>query len=72
MDSSVSESRIVELTSLLGLENDQRIEKYVAAGKRFQQNWLLRFVLFYGIRAANINDALASWVSERLKEVLIS
>jgi hypothetical protein len=42
------------------MENDARIEKYVAAGESFRRNWLLRNALFLGIRAGRISDHIAA------------
>ncbi|MBI5353548.1 MAG: hypothetical protein HZB50_12980 [Chloroflexi bacterium] len=58
-----SESRFSELPALIGLENDSRIEKYVAAANRFQKRQFLKNALFFGIKAGKISDQIASMVT---------
>ena len=69
MTASSFDDRITELIQLLGLENDQRIDKYVSAAERFQKNWWLKNALFLGIRVGKINEKLTFRVSSRLKTV---
>jgi hypothetical protein len=58
--SSSFEARITDLSRLLGLENDSRIEKYMAAARIFQKNWLLKNGLFFGIRTGKISEQIVS------------
>lgn len=61
--SSSFESRISDLSRLLGLENDSRIDKYMAAAKSFQKNRLLKTGLFFGIRKGKISEQIVSMVT---------
>ncbi|HEU0294440.1 MAG TPA: hypothetical protein VFR47_17000 [Anaerolineales bacterium] len=61
--SSSFEARIIDLSRLLGLENDSRIDKYMAAAKIFQENWLLKNGLFFGIRTGKISEQIVSQVA---------
>jgi hypothetical protein len=61
--SSSFESRITDLSRLLGLEKDSRIEKYMAAAKSFQKNWFLKAGLFFGIRTSKISEQIVSMVA---------
>jgi hypothetical protein len=63
------DARVAGLTQLLGLENDPRIEKYAAAAKNFEARWLLKNVLFLGIRLGKVNTVLVSQVSAKLKAI---
>ena len=54
---------LMELLHMMGLEHDSRIEKYIAAGKSFQQSRLLKQALFLGIRAGRIDQRIASRVA---------
>jgi hypothetical protein len=60
---STSRSSLWDMTRMLGLEHDSRIEKYVSAGKRFQSSGLLKNALFLGIRAGKIDAQIVSRVS---------
>jgi hypothetical protein len=64
--SSSPQSRVPELLRLFGMENDTRIEKYVAAAESFRRNWLLRNALFLGIRAGRISDHIAARTADLL------
>jgi hypothetical protein len=57
------EARITNLSRLLGLENDPRIDKYLAAAKQLQRNWLLRSGLFFGIRTGKISEQIVARVA---------
>lgn len=61
--SSSFESHLSELSELLGLENDSRIDQYLAAAKRFEENWLLKNSLFFGIRTGQISEQIISTVA---------
>lgn len=61
--SSSFEARITDLSRLLGLENDSRIDKYMAAAKIFRKNWLLKNGLFWGIRTGKITEQIVSQVA---------
>src|SRR4030095_912264 len=54
--SSSFESRITDLSRLLGLETDSRIDKYMAAAKQFQKYRFLRNSLFFGIKTGKISE----------------
>jgi hypothetical protein len=69
MTASSFDDRIMDLIQLLGLENDQRIDKYVSAAVRFQKNWWFKNALFLGIRVGKINEKLTFRVSSMLKTV---
>ena len=58
--SSSSQSRLSNLFQLLGLENDNRIDKYLTAAKSFQRNWLLKNALFIGIQTGKISEQIVS------------
>lgn len=62
-NSSSFEVRLSELSRLLGLENDSRIDKYLVAVKSFQNNWLLKEGLFFGIRTGKISEQIVSIVA---------
>jgi hypothetical protein len=47
----------------MGLEGDSRIEKYAAAGRRFQKSRLLKALLFLGIRVGKIDEQIVSRVA---------
>jgi len=66
--SSSFESRITDLARFLGLENDSRIDKYMSAAKRFQNNWLLKNGLFFGIRRGKISEQLVSMVASLYRQ----
>lgn len=57
------ESRLACLFELLGLENDSRTERYMAAARSFQKNWFLRYALFLGIRRGRISEQVVSRVA---------
>jgi hypothetical protein len=61
--SSLPESRLSDLFQLLGLENNSRIDKYMSVANSFQQNWLLKNALFFGIRTGRISEQLVSMVA---------
>lgn len=61
--SSSFASRITDLAHLLGLENDSRIDKYMSAAKRFQNNQLLKNGLFFGIRRGKISEQIVATVA---------
>jgi hypothetical protein len=63
------DARIAELTQLLGLDEDPRIEKYAAAARKFEEQWLLKSALFLGIRVGSINATLVSQVSAKLQAI---
>jgi len=54
---------------LLGLENDSRIARYAAAGRRFQKSRLLKHALFLGIRAGKIDEQIVSRVAALYRRV---
>ena len=66
--SSSFESRITDLARLLGLENDRRIDKYMSAAKRFQNNRLLKNGLFFGIRRGKISAHIVSTVASLYRQ----
>ena len=66
--SSSPEARLAGLFELLGLENDSRIERYMAAARSFQKNWLLRYVLFLGIRRGKISEQIISRVGSHYQK----
>jgi hypothetical protein len=51
------------MARLMGLRQDRRIEKYAAAAKWFQTSWLLRSILFLGIRAGKVDERIVSRVA---------
>ncbi len=57
---SSPQSSLPELFQLIGLENDSRIDQYVAAAQGFQKNWLLKSSLFLGIRTGRISEQIIS------------
>ena len=64
------EARISDLARLLNLENDPRIDKYMAAAKRFQKNRLLKNGLFFLIRRGKISEQLVVIVASRYRQCL--
>ena len=66
--SSSFESRITDLAGLLGLEHDRRIDKYMSAAKRFQNNRLLKNGLFFGIRRGKISEQIVSTVESLYRQ----
>jgi hypothetical protein len=67
MASASFNASIADLTRLLGLENDKRIDKYVSTAEKFQKNWLLKNILVLGIQAGKIDEKLVFRVSSMLK-----
>jgi hypothetical protein len=63
------DGRVAELVRLMGFENDRRVEKYIAAARNFEERWLLKNVLFLGIRMGRINLTIVSQVSTKLKTI---
>jgi hypothetical protein len=62
------ESRVTDLARLLGLDNDSRIDKYMAAAKVFQKNWFLKNGLFYAIRTGKISEQIVSGAASRYRQ----
>jgi hypothetical protein len=60
---AASPSSILRLAQLLGLENDSRFDRYIAAARHFQKSRVLKDVLFLGIRAGKISEQIVSRVS---------
>jgi hypothetical protein len=61
-----AEARLAELFRLLGPKDNSHLEKYVKAAMGFQKNWLLKNVLFFGIRQGKIIDTIVSRVTALL------
>jgi len=57
---SSPQSSLPELFQLMGLQNDSRIDQYVAAARSFQKDWLLKGSLFLGIRTGRISEQIVS------------
>ena len=66
MQSKTMDARIQGLVQLLGLENDSRIERYLSAAKRFQKHWLMKRIMFIGIRSGKISEEITFRVSSLL------
>lgn len=62
-ETSSSETRLLNSIKLMGLENDSRVEKYVAAARSFQKNQLLKNSMFFGIRTGKISEQIVSTVA---------
>ena len=60
---SASRSSLWDMTQMLGLEHDSRMDKYLLAAKRFQSSGLLKNALFLGIRAGKIDAQIVSRTS---------
>lgn len=64
-------SRFSGLAALLGLENDSRIEKYVAAADRFEKNQFLKHAFFFGIRTGKISERIVSEVEKLYRQWMV-
>jgi hypothetical protein len=60
MSSAPARSRLSELFRLLGPKDNSQIEKYMNAALGFQENWLLRNAMFFGIRRGKISETIVS------------
>ena len=63
------ETQISSLLKLVGLEGDSRVEKYISAAKRFQNNRLLKNMIFPGIRAARVNHRIIGKISSQISAI---
>jgi hypothetical protein len=57
------ESGLSNLFQILSLENDSRMDRYKAAAKGFQKNWLLKNALFFGTKTGKISEQIISMVA---------
>jgi hypothetical protein len=67
-ETSSSEARLLNSIRLMGLENDSRVEKYIAAARSFQKNQLLKNSMFFGIKTGKISEQIVSTVASRYQQ----